>query len=161
MYRVNVDLPNLPHGALVEVDGVGIFNNGESTDLPEDFNEEAFIAHHAPNNVMQDPATLEATWGESAPDFNLLNAFDLTPGVAIEEYEPESEPSSDVVDSASQEASPETPDTPDTPEPSKYDGLSLKDLRTEIDERNKDREEKLSVSGTKEELVERLKEDDK
>src|SRR5882762_1178136 len=97
MYKITVDLPNLPQGALVEVDGVGLFKNGESTDLPEDFNEDAFIAHHAPNNLMQDPATLEATWGEDAPEFNLLSAFDLTPGVTIEEYDSPSSPVEEVV----------------------------------------------------------------
>ena len=85
MYKVTVDLPNLPQGELVEVDGVGFFKNGESKNLPDDFDESAFIAHHAPNNVMQDEATREATYGEDDPDFNLLNAFDLTPGVTIEE----------------------------------------------------------------------------
>ncbi len=135
MYKVTINLPNLPQGELVEVDGVGLFKNGESTDLPEDFDEQAFIAHHAPNNVMQDEATREATYSDEDTTFNLLNAFELTPGVTIEEFE-------EVED---------------------YTELTVEDLKAEIKARNEEenREEHLPVTGTKDELVERLKEDDK
>lgn len=186
MYRITVNLPNLAHGELVEVDGVGFFKNGESTDLPEDFNEQAFLAHHAPNNIMQDDATREATWGEDAPDLTLLNAFDLHPGVSIEEYDAVSEESGFAVggvvstkdpkddnppvmgvdlllDSVSTEGEPSQPELSNgESEDSPYKDLTLEQLKDEVKKRNEepDRENKLSTSGTKVELVERLKEDD-
>ena len=86
MYKITVNLPNLGPGVLVEIDGVGIFENGSTTVLPDDFSEQAFIAHHAPSRIMQDDATVSATYGkDKAAEYNLLTAFKSANGITVEE----------------------------------------------------------------------------
>lgn len=69
MYVLTVNLPNLPQGELVEVDGVGIFPNGSTTNL-EEFNSSTFAAHHEKHS--------------NDPEFNIVIAFADTLGVDVE-----------------------------------------------------------------------------
>jgi hypothetical protein len=145
VYKITVDLPNLPHGEKVEVDGVGIFKNGDTYPLPDDFNMVAFLAHHNLSLKKQDAATFMATYGVDPDEvddtpFDLVSAFDLTPGVTVEEY---LSPSERGVRTKT------------------YDEQTVEELKSQLVSRNEDREEKLSLDGRKQDLIDRLKEDDK
>jgi hypothetical protein len=74
MYTISIDLPDLPKGTAIDVDGLGTFENGSTNDISEEL-AESFRMHHATiatqvdsNGSQQSSIVLGRTIEESFAD---------------------------------------------------------------------------------------------
>lgn len=139
MYRLTLDMPNSAAGTKVELDGLGIFENGKSYDIKEeDLDLQTFLVHHNRHLPIQDEATREAN---GDVEFNYDTVFENTPGITFGRVLSKKE----LKELAKE-----------------YKDMTIPELKGEIDKRNEGEFlDKLSTSGNKDDLVNRLLEDDK
>lgn len=81
MYTISIDLPDLPKGTDVDVDGLGTFENGSVNDISDEL-AESFRTHHA---------TIDTKLGEDGSHQNSIvlgrsieEAFADNPNITVE-----------------------------------------------------------------------------
>lgn len=81
MYTISIDLPDLPKGTEIDVDGLGKFENGSVNDISDEL-AESFRVHHA---------TIATELGEGGSHQNSIvlgrsieEAFENNPNITVE-----------------------------------------------------------------------------
>lgn len=72
-YMVSLALPNLPKGAIVQLDGLGAFVNGDSREVSDE-EADQFRMHHGVRLTNDSPLT---------PGFTVLQAFKNSVGITV------------------------------------------------------------------------------
>ena len=80
MYKMEINLPNTPRGQLVEVDGLGIFENGSEVFIDKE-QAEAFRAKHEKVVVRSTKRGLSIV--DVKPGLTVLQAFERVEGITV------------------------------------------------------------------------------
>lgn len=84
MYSLTLDLPNLDKGAEVELDGLGVFKNGETHEISDEDAENFRMRHQTQKLVKVNKKTGASTY-EEVPGPTLVEAFADHPSIKVVE----------------------------------------------------------------------------
>lgn len=82
MYKMTVDFPNLAKGAEVQIDGLGIFENGYEHTISDELAQSYRAAHPKTVDEVDDDGELVERKLEQGP--TLLTAFKDSLGIVVE-----------------------------------------------------------------------------
>jgi len=92
MYEMTIDMDNLAKGADVEVDGLGLFKNGETVEVSDEDAENFRLRHQRVEHTFDEEGKLHV---EVSPGPTLLEAFRGVDGVEVsvkKEQKPQGNP---------------------------------------------------------------------
>ena len=84
-YEVSLDLPGMPKGELVQIPGLGTFENGTSFDVTEE-QANAYRVYHQRVDMVYDEETNELLGSEASVGPTLLQAYKNEQGVDVAAY---------------------------------------------------------------------------